>query len=138
MEGSQPPTIASRQIAVLIDGIHTDIIITVFEGNILLIITQREKIGHWFEAYCDGGDGEGITYTVNILLGSRDDTVPQVYARQIVAMLTSPGGGVVGLVGVVGGGVRKLIIGLGFREKCPPPSTLTGLLSVLKVNKIWK
>ncbi len=40
-----------RQIAVLIDGVHTDILLTLFEDAIQITVTQRGKIGHLFECY---------------------------------------------------------------------------------------
>lgn len=41
----------SRQVAVTIDDVHTDFVITVFSNCIFLIVTQREKMGHIIEAY---------------------------------------------------------------------------------------
>lgn len=95
-----------------------------FSDKLLILVTQREKIGHFFEAYSDGGVGETETFSVNALLGSRDG-IEEIFARQIVETLAFSTR-------------KKLIIGLGLKDRQPPVSTLHGLLAVLKANIIWK
>jgi hypothetical protein len=114
----------SRQLAVLIDGVHTDIILTVYSDCVLVVCTQRAKLGHLFEAYSDGGDGDCETFTVNPLLGSREG-IELIFARQIVEALSKST-------------KRKLFISLSLQERTPPLSTLHGLLAVLRANVIWK
>lgn len=124
--GAAPPKplIKTRQVAVTIDGVHTDIVLTVFSNCIMCVVTQREKIGHMFECHCDGGFEDTETYTVNALLGSRGG-VEEVFARQIIAALSRTT-------------QRHFIIGLAMKEKEPPISTLHGVLSALKANVFWK
>ena len=108
----------------LIDGVHTDVILTLHANAIMIVVTQRDKVGHFFEAFSDGGHEESETFTVNTLLGSRGG-VEEVFARQMVQTLS-------------GTTQRKFIIGLGLKEREPPVSTLHGLLAVLRANVFWK
>ena len=124
MGGEKKKQLKSRQVAVKIDGVHTDVVLTVFVDALLVLVTQRGKIGHVFETYSDGGEGSSETFTVNVLLGSREG-VEEVFARQIIEALSKTTR-------------RKVIIGLGLRDREPPVSTLHGLLGVLKANVIWK
>jgi hypothetical protein len=38
-----------RQIAAQIDGVHTDVLLTLFEDVVHVVVTQRGKVGHIFE-----------------------------------------------------------------------------------------
>ncbi len=116
----------SRQLAVLIDDVHTYVVLTEFFDCIHVLVTQRGKVGHVFDCQSDGGvpgeDGSE-TFTVHCLLGKRE-TVEEVFARQIVQALS-------------GTTEKKLIIALGLAHKEPPVSMLQGLLAVLKKNAFW-
>jgi hypothetical protein len=116
----------SRQIAVQIDGVHTDVLLTVFEDVVHVLATQRGKVGHVFECESDGGSAaDGTeTFTVNCVLGARGG-VEEVFARQIVAALSETTS-------------RRFLVSLGLLSKDPPVSTLQGLLAVLKANAFWK
>jgi hypothetical protein len=119
--------IKSRQIAVSIDGVHTDVVLSEFVNAIHVLVTQRGKVGHVFECSSDGGvPGEegSETFTVDCLLGRRE-AVEEVFARQMVQALSATT-------------EKKLLISLGLKEKEPPISTLQGLLAVLLANAFWK
>lgn len=123
--------IKSRQIAVLIDEVHTDIVLSELANAIQVVVTQRGKVGHVFECVSDGGvpdggvPGEGSeTFSVDCVLGRRE-TIEEVFARQIVQTLSATT-------------EKKLLIALGLKEKEPPVSTLRGLLAVLLANAFWK
>ena len=113
----------SIQIAVTIDDIHTDFIFTLFNDCIFVVVTQREKIGHLIEAYSDGGFDECETYTVNVLLGSRE-SVEQIYARNIVQEMSKVT-------------KNKVLIGMGLKDRQPPTSMLDGILSVIRANAVF-
>ncbi len=119
--------LASRQLALSIDGVRTDVVITVFRDTVLIIVTQRDKIGHLFEGSCDGGDAasDSRTFTVTTLLGSRADTVPQIYARQVVALVTERWS------------QCRVVFGVALRDATPPVSMLAGVLAALRANALW-
>jgi|JI10StandDraft_1071094.scaffolds.fasta_scaffold786842_1 hypothetical protein len=124
MDERKRKQVKSRQIAVTIDGIHTDVVLSEFVDVVHVLVTQRQKVGHLFECSSDGGvSGEdgSETFSVDCLLGSRE-TVEEVYARQIVAALPTE---------------KKLLIALALQQKEPPLSMLHGLLAVLKANAFW-
>jgi hypothetical protein len=119
--------IKCRHVAVSIDGIQTDLVLSEFVDTIHLLITQRGKIGHLFECSSDGGvpgDEGSETFTVNCLLGKRE-SVEEVFARQIVASLSPTT-------------EKRLLIALGLQQREPPISTLNGVLAVLSANAFWK
>jgi hypothetical protein len=119
----------TRQLAVRIDGVHTDVVVSDIGDTLFIIITQRDKIGHLFECSCDGGDtAESQTFTVNTLLGSRsDESVETIFARQIVQLVANHAP------------QKKVILGMALKDRQPPPSTLAGVLAVLGANSsMWK
>lgn len=115
-----PPT---RALAVEIDGVHTDLVMSRFGATLLLVLTQRAKVGHMVEAVCDGGADEARTYSVDVRLGARDDPVPEIFARHLVALLADHNGP-----------DTRLVLGIAMREREPPPSTLQAVLAVVRAN----
>ena len=45
-----------RQVAVEIDGVHTDVLLTLYEDAVHVLVTQRGKVGHVFECERWGGE----------------------------------------------------------------------------------
>lgn len=121
---SKGPAIATRQVAVCIDDVPTDVVISVFTDALWVVALQRGRIGHLFECSSDGGSAESETFSVACLLGSRGG-VEEVFARQIVAALS-------------GTTERRMLVGLGLQSREPPVSVLHGLLAVLRANVFWK
>ena len=111
----------SRHVAVEIDHIRTDIIITEYANRIFILITQRSKMGSLVSASKDGGQGSSATYTVEVLMGSRQDPIPEIYARQIIAVVSQVT-------------EKPLLLSLALKHKEPPVSMLKSLVTILKLN----
>merc|ERR1711990_873857 len=84
--------VSSQCSACVVDGIHTDIVITPFANRTFVVITQTGTMGNTMvEASCDSSvDGRAGSYTVRTCCGRFDDPVPEVYARQLAERLGQP------------------------------------------------
>jgi len=75
-----------------LDGVHTELIMTHFSDRVVVLITQLDKIAQLLTASADNmadvsasSDGAAAAYTVNTLLGKRDDAMAALLARQLIA-----------------------------------------------------
>lgn len=97
-ESSSPATspINTRQIAVTLDGVHTDIVYQMFSDKLFIIATQLGKMGTLISCETDGiGGGGGVmgeaTMDVNarVLLGNPDEPLLLVFASNLFKKLSS-------------------------------------------------
>lgn len=74
----------------------TEIIIQLFSDRIFVVISQRSgKLGTLLQCTHDHSHIDNShTYHVDTLLGKRDDTLSEVYVRQITERIVKLGGGV--------------------------------------------
>ena len=74
----------------------TEIIIQVFCDRIFIVISQRSgKLGTLLQCTHEHSQIDNShTYHVETLLGRRDDTVSEVYVRQITERIVKLGGGI--------------------------------------------
>lgn len=80
----------TKQGAVTIDGVHTDIVCTAFEDHTFLVITQYQKLGTLVQVLQDGEipDERNPTFTTKVLLG-KDEPITHVYARNLATTVCS-------------------------------------------------
>ena len=71
-----------------------DVVVTPFRDRIVIVVSEKGKLGTWIEAFSDGEvvdptiqDGAEASYTVRTLLGRRDEPLLDVFARQLVQRL---------------------------------------------------
>ena len=83
------PTALSRSYNV--DGTVTDCLVQLFADRILLGISQMDgKLGSWVTCDVEESVIDSKTrFRVDIVLGQRDDPLPEVYARRITEQIAS-------------------------------------------------
>merc|ERR1719201_2776833 len=74
----------TRQTAALIDGQRTEVVIMSFHDRVLVVVTQLGKIGTVIEAHADPTIDRKPSFTINTLIGKRDQPILMLCARQIV------------------------------------------------------
>lgn len=74
--------------SVEVDGIKTDIVCSTFSDYFFVVVTQIDKFGTILKAEsAEKADG-GAIYSVNTLLGRRDDPLLTIYARQLIERIS--------------------------------------------------
>ena len=78
-----PSTI--RQKSYNIENIHTDLVVQIYADRIIILISQLDgKIGTYLTSSVEESIIDGsTTYHISSLLGTRDDPLLDIYARQI-------------------------------------------------------
>eukprot|EP01116_Phalansterium_solitarium_P006982 TRINITY_DN19436_c0_g1_i1.p1 TRINITY_DN19436_c0_g1~~TRINITY_DN19436_c0_g1_i1.p1 ORF type:complete len:177 (+),score=65.89 TRINITY_DN19436_c0_g1_i1:70-600(+) len=84
--------VATRQVAAVIDGRHTEIVLMAYADHTFIVVSQNNKLGTLMYAARDQDkyitEGEA-RFSVSTLLGRRDDPLHDVFARQIVELVCS-------------------------------------------------
>lgn len=95
MKRPNPSTIPATASKTLQDNI-TDILVTLFSDRIQILVSQKEgKIGTLLSCTHEFSQIDNShTYHVETLLGNREDTLSNVYARQITERIVQIGDGV--------------------------------------------
>jgi hypothetical protein len=82
-----------KQFAAIIDNVHTEFVITDYGDQIFFIITQLNKLGTILRGKKDSIIGnsadECSLYSVQTLLGKRDDSLLELFARQLTEMVNA-------------------------------------------------
>eukprot|EP01087_Luapelamoeba_hula_P017879 TRINITY_DN5684_c0_g1_i1.p1 TRINITY_DN5684_c0_g1~~TRINITY_DN5684_c0_g1_i1.p1 ORF type:complete len:167 (+),score=44.90 TRINITY_DN5684_c0_g1_i1:23-502(+) len=114
---------APTLIAAVINGHHTELVITPYSNVVFIIVTQLGKIGTLMQVNTDiagveaGGDAH---YSVNTLLGKRDDPVLTLYAQQLAAVVNTTSV------------TRSLLLGISIKDNSLP--TLNEVVKLVKAN----
>jgi hypothetical protein len=95
MKRPNPSTIPATASKKLKDN-KTDILVTLFSDRIQVLVSQKEgKIGTLLSCTHEFSQIDNShTYQVETLLGNREDTLSNVYARQITERIVKMGDGV--------------------------------------------
>jgi hypothetical protein len=95
MKRPNPSTIPATASKKLQDN-KTDILVTLFSDRIQVLVSQKEgKIGTLLSCTHEFSQIDNShTYQVETLLGNREDTLSNVYARQITERIVKMGDGV--------------------------------------------
>eukprot|EP01137_Pigoraptor_chileana_P013317 Opistho-2@66682 len=114
------------QFAAVVDGTHTDFVISSFSNRIFVAITQYEKLGTLIHASKDVKvDLETPpSYTVRTLLGKRDEPLLLVYARQLIEIISSATD-------------KPLLLSIALKPETVTPAQMQAVLGLLKQNKVW-
>lgn len=87
-----------RKARVDVCGRATDLVLTGFSNQIMIIATQREKMGTLVVASRDakvlsrGSGGPDPTFSVRTLMGRRNDPIPELLARTLIERISSSKG----------------------------------------------
>jgi len=75
-----------KTVGALLDGVHTDFIVSIFEDSIFIVITQNSKLGtlYLFKPECLMSDTEG--YELQTLFGREDDNLTSLVASLMRAL----------------------------------------------------
>jgi hypothetical protein len=80
-----------RHVALLVDGVHTEVLVTMYVDRVLCVVTQRDKMGTLVTASKDVDEASvGTTFSTQTLLG-RDEGIANMLARLLVARLAAAG-----------------------------------------------
>ncbi|CAM0876148.1 unnamed protein product [Alopecurus aequalis] len=120
--------VPQRSLSLDIKGNKTDIVISKYEDNFLVIVTQIGCMGTILTAKKDGSwRDEGVanypTYTVSVLFGKRDEPFLLTCARQLIEHISCSGS------------ARSLVISLGLKDGSQ--ETLKDVFSAIIENRLW-
>ncbi|EGC29855.1 hypothetical protein DICPUDRAFT_158520 [Dictyostelium purpureum] len=115
--------VKSKTVSKKINNIDTDIAISVFADTVFITISQNQKFNTWIKAY----KSEGVlldepSYQVDVLLGSNQDTLLGIYARQLIENI--------GL-----SSRRQLLLSISITDKSK--DSFKQILQTIFDNKIW-
>eukprot|EP01111_Echinosteliopsis_oligospora_P003667 TRINITY_DN15760_c0_g1_i1.p1 TRINITY_DN15760_c0_g1~~TRINITY_DN15760_c0_g1_i1.p1 ORF type:complete len:150 (+),score=16.58 TRINITY_DN15760_c0_g1_i1:18-467(+) len=115
----------TQHVALKVNDVHTEFIITPFSDHLFIAITQTEKLGTLFQAYKTSGEmtasGEP-NYSVTTLLGKRDDDILNIYARQIIELVGEKTS-------------KPLILALALQDSSKP--TFRAIMEILSSNSVY-
>lgn len=63
-----------RISAALLDGVHTDFVVSVFEDTIFIVVTQNSKVGTFY-LFSPELSSDDLGYNLQVLFGRDDDSV---------------------------------------------------------------
>jgi len=63
-----------KTVAALLDGVHTDFVVSVFEDTIFIVVTQNSKLGTLYLIKPDCYSSEDQGYDITVLFGRDDNT----------------------------------------------------------------
>lgn len=72
-----------------VNGIETEIICSTFSDYYFVVATQINKFGTILRAEAAEKSDGGYIFTINTLLGRRDDPLLSIFARQIIERISS-------------------------------------------------
>ncbi|XP_025406850.1 proteasome assembly chaperone 3-like [Sipha flava] len=75
-----------KSVAALLDGVHTDFTVSVFEDIIFIVITQNSKLGtlYLFKPECLSSKDQG--YDIKALFGREDDNLTSHIVSLMLAL----------------------------------------------------
>lgn len=85
------PVRTSTATITLRNGVETSVFISAYADRIMFIVTQVGTLGTMVQAQKETVLGGGTTFSTATLLGTRDDPVPELCARQLVEKLSQAG-----------------------------------------------
>jgi proteasome assembly chaperone 3 len=85
------PVRTSTATITLGNGVETSVFISAYADRIMFIVTQVGTLGTMVQAQKETVLGGGTTFSTATLLGSRDDPLPELCARQLVEKLSQAG-----------------------------------------------
>jgi len=97
-----------------------------FENRVMVVVTQMGKLGTILQAKQDAvqhGTNDSTAYSVQTLLGRRDEPLLETAARRLSELMVSSGCR------------RPLVLSLGLKRH--DPGTLRTILEVIMKNKVW-
>lgn len=100
----------------------TEIVIQLFSDRIFIVITQLSgKLGTLLQCTHEHSEIDNShTYHVETLLGKRDDTLNEVYARQITERILKLGEG--------GVNCPPILLGIALKEECKSPEMFHSII----------
>ncbi|KAL2641882.1 hypothetical protein R1flu_009469 [Riccia fluitans] len=115
--------VKSKRATADIQGVQTELVLSGYDDSILVLVTQIGKMGTLLHAKKEEIYGGTPTFSVNILMGKRDEPLLQACARQVIEDISNSGGS------------RPLILSLGLKDHSP--ETLKSVVQLIVANKIW-
>jgi len=114
----------TRQFAVIIEGDHTDFVITSYSDRIFIIVTQINKLGTLTLSNKET-TVEGTTiFASKTLLGRREDYPSSILSRQLIEDISKTT-------------EKSLILAVTLKKKNDDTKTLKIILDILTQNKVW-
>lgn len=106
-------------------GIETTIISTTYEDYHFVNITQINKMGTVIHAWANKIEGMGdVIYETKTLLGKREDSLLDVYARQIIERIEKVSN-------------KPLVLGIALKEEGRDAKTFSDILNKLYAISCW-
>jgi len=134
MERENKSLIKTTHLAIVINGVHTEILQQRFSNCIFMLITQTGKMGTLIEARADNRDFQGgeYTYSLRVLSGKRDDNLLSAYSRQLVELVS---------YSFFSGKVRpSLLLGISLapqKDLQEEKSMFNQIIELVKKHRIW-
>ncbi|KAL2636214.1 hypothetical protein R1flu_007693 [Riccia fluitans] len=115
--------VKSKRATADIQGVQTELVLSGYDDSILVLVTQIGKMGTLLHAKKEEIYGGTPTFSVNVLMGKRDEPLLQACARQVIEDISNSGGS------------RPLVLSLGLKDHSP--ETLKRVVQLIVANKIW-
>ncbi|KAE9036457.1 hypothetical protein PR003_g7206 [Phytophthora rubi] len=91
-ETSTPPALHTQKERKEIDGVPTDIAVSIFADRVFIVVTQLGTFGTLVEAHQKDSISGKLQPDIHVRLGRRDDPLLLVYARQFLEHFGVPVG----------------------------------------------
>ncbi|XP_073228160.1 proteasome assembly chaperone 3-like [Porites lutea] len=119
-------SVQTRQAAVILDGIHTEVICCCYQDRIFVIVSQFEKIGtlisvNKLSSTKDASATGMQTFSTKTLIGI-DEEIWHVYAKQIAKLISESSN-------------KPVLLGIALKKHSP--QILQQILHLLQANRVW-
>ncbi|KAL3684766.1 hypothetical protein R1sor_002788 [Riccia sorocarpa] len=115
--------VKTKRVTADIQGIPTELVLSGYDDSILVLVTQIGKMGTLLHAKKEEVYGGTSTFSINVLMGKRDEPLLQACARQVIEDISN------------GGGSRPLVLSLGLKDHSA--ETLKTAVQLIIANKLW-
>ncbi|KAF2913448.1 uncharacterized protein [Oryza sativa Japonica Group] len=112
-----------KSLSLDINGNKTDIVISKYEDNFMVMVTQIGCMGTILAARKDESVFSDPTYNVSVLFGKRDEPLLLACARQLIEHISGSGS------------ARSLMISLGLKDHSQ--ATMKYIVSTIIENRLW-
>jgi len=116
--------VVTKQFASLVQGEHTEFVLSSFSDHVFILVTQINKIGTMIKARKDLDIEGSSSYTIHTMLGKRDPNV-EVYARRLIEITSSQGC------------PKPIIVSISLKKDNNDPQTFKQVISVIAENRVW-
>jgi proteasome assembly chaperone 3 len=125
--------VRTHSATITLNDQQTSVFTSVYADRIMFIVTQVGTLGTMVQAQKETVLGGGTTFSTATLLGTRDDPIPELCARQLVEKLSQAG---CDLPIILCLGLQRAANG-GEREPSLQRELISGIVDACLANPLW-